>query len=113
METYHINFNFTKFIALQGSEIYESSEQKFGSNIYFKEYWKVFDKDLMYLGSLVRPSKDLSFCESIKLNKKFMKEIFRRQMRLNNNFYNLQNLVGFNKSAQFLVNLYRERCLNI
>jgi len=113
METYNINFNFTKFIAIQGSETFDNSEREFGSKIYFKEYWKSFDKNLMFLGSIVKPSKELSFRDSICLNKKFIKETFEKQMKKKNNYYNLQNLVIFNKMAHLLENLYEEKCINL
>jgi len=93
IETYNIILKINKYFAYFGSDIYNNAEGQYGTVFYYKKWWKIFDKDQAYYAALVDPSKDLSFNESIDLNLKFIRQIWKMQNKLGNPYYSFYNLL--------------------
>ncbi len=87
IESYKINLYLAKYIAYIGSSIFEISEELFGTKIYFKEWWKIFDKNQVLYGGLVDPSQTHSLIDSIKNNYELITRIYKAQFKFNKSYY--------------------------
>ena len=106
IEKYKVNLLFERYIALNGSEIYYTSEDLYGTKIHFKEWWKIFDKDQVYYSLLVEPSKNLSFKESIKLNSDYIKEILLKQREIGNPYYSFEDTIVLVERRNKMIDFY-------
>ena len=108
IENYLINLRFNKYLAIPGSELYDYGEEKFGTKILFKNWWKKFDKKQAYYSMIVNPSKELNFLESMALNFQFFSEIIKAQNKIKNPFYSLFRIMLFKKQNLINYDLYKK-----
>jgi len=87
METYKIDIFPFPYVNFYDTFLYEKGEEMFGAKYYFKEWWKIFDKEQYLYSSILQPSETLTYPESIKLIKDFFYKIYKSQKKLHNNFY--------------------------
>jgi len=88
IEKYHIAFHTSLYTAFPGSKMYREGK------VYYPEWWKHISDKQGYYGALVDCSDDFSFIDSIDCYMKLMKEIFQKQLQINNNHYNLSHLIS-------------------
>ena len=81
VERYSFNLLIAKYIAYIGSPIFDISEELYGTKIYFKEWWKIFDKNQLFYGGLVDPSATFSFIDSINKNHDLIIQIYKHQLK--------------------------------
>ncbi|MBY9007572.1 MAG: cobalamin-dependent protein [Candidatus Lokiarchaeota archaeon] len=97
VEKFNVNLDFSKYMAFIGSQLYNNAEEKFGSRIFYKNWWKLFDENQHIYGLLVRPSKDMSLITCLDISYNYMREIIKYQINRKNNFYSF-HLILFWKS---------------
>ncbi len=86
VEKFKFRFGLNNFMAYYGTKIFQDAET-FGSTIYFKEWWKIFDQKQLLYASLVSPSNELSFLEAYRFYTKLIKEILDVQNNMENSYY--------------------------
>ncbi|MFX1393096.1 MAG: B12-binding domain-containing radical SAM protein [Promethearchaeota archaeon] len=112
IEKYKINLTCWMFGYLCGNTFFEKGEEMFGTIFYLKEWWKKFDKYQSYYANLIKPSKYLSFLESIEYIKDFYKRIYRSQMKLGNIFYNMVRYYSEMKTIKTIQELFEKNFKN-
>ena len=89
-----------------GSELFDHSEEEFGTKIHFKQWWKIFNEDQAYYGALVEPSKNYGLRDSINANMKLIKAIYKVQRKLKNPQYAFHRLITLKKQGERLLDIY-------
>lgn len=106
-DIYKINLRFSQYIALLGSEAYQDFGKTYGAKIYYKDWWRSFHEHQGHLAAIVDPSDDLTLKDQIKLDLKIIQQLFGKQMRLKNPYYNLGKAVNIIKAnSDILLKLY-------
>ncbi|MBN1215121.1 MAG: hypothetical protein JXA99_06715 [Candidatus Lokiarchaeota archaeon] len=105
VEKYNVNLDFSKYMAFIGSKLYVIAEEKFGSKIYYKNWWKIFNINQHFFGLLVRPSKNMSLITCLKLNYQYLKEIIKYQIKRKNDFYSFQLVLFWKNILNKISNL--------
>lgn len=98
-DKYHIILKFNKFLGYFGSELYNKADELYGTKYYYKKWWKIFDEDQVYYASLVNPSNNLTFKESINLSLNFIREFLKKQNKNGNPYYSLVNLLRWKEEG--------------
>ena len=112
VEKYDINLWLNIYKAYYGNETYNTAEKKFGSRIYFKEWWKKFDNFTPFYAKLVDPSKDFSLLESLDHNYKYITEIYRKQIK-KNPFYTFGEFIKLKERLGIISQIYKKEILKV
>ncbi|MFX0035049.1 MAG: B12-binding domain-containing radical SAM protein [Candidatus Hermodarchaeota archaeon] len=86
-ERYKIILSILHYKALPGSIIYNDCEKKFGGKIYYKNWWRKPLANHRVYNKIVRPSKNLDFLTSLRLNYEWLKEFVQHQIKNKTPFY--------------------------
>ncbi len=87
IENYNIYIVWTLYAGLPRTKIYNECESKFGSKIFFKDWWRKPKDNQRELCKLIKPSSNLTFAETIDLAEKYFKKIYFYQQKRGNTFY--------------------------
>ncbi|MFW9820481.1 MAG: B12-binding domain-containing radical SAM protein [Candidatus Thorarchaeota archaeon] len=86
-EKYRIIVDIRYYKALPGSIIYNECEKKYGGKIYYKKWWRTPLENHRVYNKIVKPSKNLEFIDSLKLNYAWVKEFLGHQINNGTPFY--------------------------
>jgi radical SAM superfamily enzyme YgiQ (UPF0313 family) len=106
-----INLRFNKYLALPGSEIFRKGEEDFGAKIYYKRWWKKFDKHQAYYSMIIDPYENQTFTQSLEQNFKNIKILIKLQNKLRNPFYSIYKLLAIKKDNLVNYKLYKKLLL--
>ncbi len=109
IDNYKINFLYNKYTIYKNTAFYDCCEEEFGSKIYYKEWWKIFDEYYHYYPALVDPSFDFSLTNSISKNLRLFRKIYKIQQKLGNSYYQTKKLEAGNKAAEDVVFLIQRK----
>lgn len=93
VDKYIVDLKFGKYLPLLGEKLTYECESSYNAKIYYKEWWKEFDKDQMVLASTVEPNNIFSLEKCLNLNYRFIKEIFETQINKNIKYYSIGRLL--------------------
>ncbi len=115
IERYKVNLQFEKFAIFPGSTFYEKGEKMFNAKYYYKEWWKIFDKYQAAYSTMIRPSKNISFPETMNTLINFLRKLYKSQLKLRNPSYNLIEFSFRIKMYQLILKLFegKEKILQI
>jgi len=108
MEKYKINLEFFMFAIFTGNTIYDRGEEMFGAKYHFPEWWKIFDKDQAAYAVTINPSKNLVYAQQFKPTMEFIKNVFKYQMKLKNQFYFLPKLIEYKSNFIKTMKIYEK-----
>ena len=91
IEKYHLAIHTTLYTAFPSAKMYNEGK------VYFPEWWKILSKDINLYGALVDCSDDFTFIDSLNQYIDLIREIFKKQMNLKNDYYNLSHLISISK----------------
>ncbi len=111
MERYKVNLHIGIYGLLIGSTIYDKGEAMFGAKYYYKQWWKIFNKEQYLYCAVIRPSKHLSFSKSIQEIFSIVDSIFKAQKEFKNPFYSITKHIWYRRTFSKLLNLY-DKTLN-
>lgn len=86
-ESYKIILCILHYKALPGSKIYNVCEKKYGGKIYYKKWWRKPLANHRVYNKVVKPSKNLEFLTSLRLNYEWIKEFVYHQIKNKTPFY--------------------------
>ena len=94
MEKYFININWRLYEGFPRTRIYEECEERFGSYIYYKNWWKLPRDDQRELSRSIKPSSNFTLQRSLHSYLIFIKEAFKLQKSKNQFPYRKQLYEG-------------------
>jgi hypothetical protein len=100
---------YNKYTIYKNTAFYDCCEEEFGSKIYYKNWWKIFDEYYHYYPALVDPSKDFSLAKSISKNLRLFRKIYKIQRKLGNSYYESEKFEAGNKAAEDVVFLIQRK----
>ncbi|TFF99165.1 MAG: hypothetical protein EU542_09295 [Promethearchaeota archaeon] len=110
IERYKVNLQIQKFGLLPGNTFYLKGEELFpGSKYYFKEWYKIFDKEQGLYSAIFKPSADISFPKAMDYFIDFLKSLYKSQLRLKNDFYTLAELMYHIKLYSRMLEIYQNK----
>jgi hypothetical protein len=87
-EKYKIILDIRYYKAIPGSTLYDTCEEKYGGQIFYKNWWRLPLEDHRVYNKIVKPSKDLDYLDSLKLNYEWIKEFISFQIKNNTPYFN-------------------------
>ncbi|MHA1670462.1 MAG: B12-binding domain-containing radical SAM protein [Promethearchaeota archaeon] len=90
MKEYFINISWRLYEAFPGTRIYEECEERFGSFIYYKNWWKLPRDDQRDLSRFNKPSANFSLQNSLQSYKTFIQKAFELQHNKTQFFFRSQ-----------------------
>ncbi|MFX0080148.1 MAG: B12-binding domain-containing radical SAM protein [Candidatus Hodarchaeota archaeon] len=111
-EMYKIILDIRYYKAIPGSSIFSSCESKYGTKIYYKEWWREPLENHRAYNKIVKPSKDLDFLDSLKLNYKWIKEFITYQINNKAPFYSKADFKILREGYFKLSHMYKDPTSN-
>lgn len=111
IEKYKVNLLIQKFGLLPGNTLYEKGEKMLGFKSYFKQWYKLFDKNQTFYSSIIKPSENLTFPETMNYLLDFVRKLYKGQRGLGNDFYILSKYIYQRKFYKKFLNIYKEKVL--
>ena len=108
IEKYKVNLRFAIYHNYFGTYLYDNAKDLYGTKMLIKDWWKLFTKDQIYYSQLVQPSKDLSFLTLLEKYMIFLKQVFQKQIKLNNSFYSIYKYKFFKDWMGKLRSIYNK-----
>ncbi|MBN1802624.1 MAG: radical SAM protein [Candidatus Lokiarchaeota archaeon] len=108
IKNYKINLMHAKYAAYPGSHDYNCSEKEYGSKIYYKKFWRIFDKKQAWYSIIVDPGSELSLLESVRKNAILLKKIYKIQLNMENTWYKTEKLDSSIGSMKNLLDLLKK-----
>lgn len=113
MEKYKINLQFYKYSLFPGNTIYNKGEEMFGARYYYRDWWKIFDKNQAFYSLLFDPSKELSCLQITNKLDDFVSKIFKTQSEVGNPFYTVRFMVFLRRVFNTIIKMCEETLNNI
>lgn len=107
IERYKVNLLIQKYGFLPGNTLYLKGENSHGLKPCFKEWYKIFDKNQAFYSSIIE-SNDTSFPEIMNYLLDFVRDLYKSQIQLGNDFYSLSKLVYQRKFHKQFLKIYEE-----
>lgn len=100
MERYDVNLHIGTYSAFPGARAYEDCERRFGGKVYYKEWWKHFDKNQRHLAKVVSPRADVSVGDVLRGASRSIEKVYQAQSAKGNPFYGEAYIRNFRKMTR-------------
>ena len=109
VEKYKVNLQIQKYAILPGNDFFNYGEILLGAKYYFKQWYRILDKEQAFYSTIIKPSKDLNFPSAMSFLINFIKKLYQAQMRLKNPFYTLSELLFHRKMYERFIQIYNAK----
>jgi len=108
-EKYNIILDIRYYKAIPGSTIYDTCENKYGGKIFYKKWWRRSLENHRVYNKIVKPSKELDFLDSLRLNYEWIKEFISFQISNGTHFYDKGDFKILREGYFKFSHLYKNR----
>jgi len=91
-ETNKIILDIRYYKAIPGCTIYDICEDQLGGKIYYKKWWRMPLENHRVYNKMVKPSKELDFIDSLRLNYEWAKTFVKHQVDNKTPFYDKDDI---------------------
>ena len=113
VDKYNVNLSIAKYTAYFGHKLYDECQKSFGGKIYYKQWWKSFSRDQRSYATLVKPSKDLTVVNALKLESILLKKNFKKQMARQNEFYTFPRFLYLKKKNDQYLEMWKKALIKL
>ncbi|MFX1445889.1 MAG: hypothetical protein ACFFHV_20930, partial [Promethearchaeota archaeon] len=109
VEKYNVNLQIQKYAILPGNDFFNYGENLLGAKYYFKQWYRILDKEQAFYSTILKPSKALNFPSAMNFLINFIKKLYKAQMGLKNRFYTLSEYLFHCKMYERFIQIYNAK----